>query len=193
MANGEKRLIPEDRMEKRKVSKRRQTGTTAKDDIELFQSPPNSPLLAPKSSHLTPSLEAPSQLQTPFSSPPSSRPSSPNPSDSPCFTPLPISRPSTPYFKETNTDVTIISIVSRDHNFVDEDFVRDSLYQQNLKIVSQHSTINIIHSSIPPCARCPPEIIYHIFEILRNLHQPSLFSCILVNHQWNAIGANVLW
>ncbi|RIB07972.1 hypothetical protein C2G38_2045560 [Gigaspora rosea] len=193
MANGEKRLIPEDRMEKRKVSKRRQTGTTAKDDIELFQSPPNSPLLAPKSSHLTPSLEAPSQLQTPFSSPPSSRPSSPNPSDSPCFTPLPISRPSTPYFKETSTDVTIISIVSRDHNFVDEDFIRDSLYQQNLKIVSQHSTINVIHSSIPPCARCPPEIIYHIFEILRNLHQPSLFSCILVNHQWNAIGANVLW
>lgn len=35
MANGEKRLIPEDRMEKRKVTKRRQTGTTAKDDIEV--------------------------------------------------------------------------------------------------------------------------------------------------------------
>lgn len=35
MANGEKRLIPEDRMERKKGSKRRQTGTTAKDDIEV--------------------------------------------------------------------------------------------------------------------------------------------------------------
>nr|CAG8489184.1 9793_t:CDS:2 [Entrophospora candida] len=76
-------------MEKRKVSKRRQTGTTAKDDIELFQSPPNSPLLTPKSSHLATSLEAPSQLQTPLSSPPTSRPPSPNPTDIPCLIPLP--------------------------------------------------------------------------------------------------------
>ncbi|CAG8605517.1 17303_t:CDS:2 [Acaulospora morrowiae] len=109
MANGEKRLIPEDRMEKRKVSKRRQTGT-AKDDIE---SPPSSPRLAPKSSHLTSSLEAPSQLQTPFSSPPVSRPPSPNPVDAPYFAPLCSSRLST-------SNVAIITTVARNHILLNE-------------------------------------------------------------------------
>ncbi|RGB32369.1 hypothetical protein C1646_762954 [Rhizophagus diaphanus] len=188
MANGEKRLIPEDRMERKKGSKRRQTGTTAKDDIELFQSPPSSPLLTPKSSHLTSSLEAPSQLQTPLSSPPSSRPPSPNPIEIPYLTPLPISRSPTPTYKEiSSNNVATITIITNDHNFIDDD---DSNYiRKNIS----HSPMKIVNSSIPPCARCPPEIIYHIFEILRTLYQPSLFSCILVNHQWNAIGTNVLW
>nr|CAG8530260.1 2809_t:CDS:2 [Entrophospora candida] len=95
-------------MEKRKVSKRRQTGTTAKDDIELFQSPPNSPLLTPKSSHLATSLEAPSQLQTPLSSPPTSRPPSPNPTDIPCLIPLPNSpSPTSPISQSTSSSSPI--------------------------------------------------------------------------------------
>ncbi|CAG8545111.1 12994_t:CDS:2 [Funneliformis caledonium] len=196
MANGEKRMIPEDRMERKKVSKRRQTGTTAKDDIELFQSPPSSPLLTPKSSHLTSSLEAPSQLQTPLSSPPSSRPPSPNPVDVPYLTPLPTSRPPTPIsIKEiSNTNVTIITIVTNDHSLIDDEFItQDSIFQQQNRKKTSHLPLKVVNSSIPPCARCPTELIYHVFEILRTLHQPSLFSCILVNHQWNAIGTNVLW
>ncbi|CAI2184670.1 12793_t:CDS:2 [Funneliformis geosporum] len=177
MANGEKRLITEDRMERKKVSKRRQTGTTAKDDIELFQSPPSSPLLTPKSSHLTTSLEAPSQLQTPLSSPPSSRPPSPNPVDVPYLTPLPTSRPPTPTFiKEiSSTNVTIITIVTNDHSFIDDEFIIPDLVfqQQNRKNVS-HLPLKVVNSSIPPCARCPPEIIYHIFEILQSLHTINL-------------------
>ncbi|CAI2184701.1 19080_t:CDS:2 [Funneliformis geosporum] len=154
MANGEKRLITEDRMERKKVSKRRQTGTTAKDDIELFQSPPSSPLLTPKSSHLTTSLEAPSQLQTPLSSPPSSRPPSPNPVDVPYLTPLPTSRPPTPTFiKEiSSTNVTIITIVTNDHSFIDDEFIIPDLVfqQQNRKNVS-HLPLKVVNSSIPPC------------------------------------------
>ncbi|CAG8518470.1 3157_t:CDS:2 [Diversispora eburnea] len=197
MANGEKRLIPEDRMEKRKVTKRRQTGTTAKDDIELFQSPPSSPCLTPRSSHLTSSLEAPSQLQTPFSSPSSSRPTSPDIIDASFFIPSPSrssTLSSTLFPKEYCPNVAIITIVTSetsDQILLDEEFIiQEQMYQQNIEDITH---MNVVNSSIPPCARCPPEIIYHIFEILHILHQPSLFSCILVNHQWNAIGTNVLW
>ena len=109
---------------------------------------------------------------------------------------MPTSRPPTPTFiKETSsTNITIITIITNDHGSVDEEFIiQDSVsQQQNRKNVS-HLPTKVVNSSIPPCARCPPEIIYHIFEILRTLHQSSLFSCILVNHQWNAIGTNVLW
>ncbi|CAG8505208.1 1408_t:CDS:2 [Acaulospora colombiana] len=146
MANGEKRLMPEDRMEKRKVNKRRQTGT-AKDDIELFQSPPSSPRLAPKSSHLTSSLEAPSQLQTPFSSPPTSRPPSPNPVD----TPLSSARLSTSLSKESSYNVAVITIVTRNHILLNGDFVAHESPQQNIKIISPSSHVNIISSSVPPC------------------------------------------
>ncbi|CAG8452168.1 8020_t:CDS:2, partial [Ambispora leptoticha] len=68
-----------------------------------------SPKLTPKSTHLTPSsVEAPSQLQTPLSTPPSSRSPSPIPPETPFLIPLPVSRPSSPITTTTIPSATIL-------------------------------------------------------------------------------------
>ncbi|CAG8437395.1 3445_t:CDS:2 [Ambispora gerdemannii] len=116
MANGEKRLMQEDRMEKRKVFKRRQT------------------------------VEAPSQLQTPLSTPPSSRSPSPIPPETPFLIPLPVSRPSSPITTTTTItfrDPPITSSNNDNNNFIVLSvFDHDEQPQRPSSSSSQHQLLS---------------------------------------------------
>ncbi|CAG8512257.1 5234_t:CDS:2 [Paraglomus occultum] len=143
----------------------------------------------------------------------SSRPSSPTPLETSPLISLPL-RPSTPTHKHSSSHDSIITLFGRDNGGDKDGHASNgngviingpnnmSNGNMNNSVAGNTTTPNAITTTATPqlstrthpsCSRCPPEVFLTIFELLCSIHQSSLFSCILVNREWNFIATSVLW